>query len=539
MGDKTIRFMRRLSVALALLVTTIVSPAVQAAGEEVVLRRGNGSEPQKLDPHKTDDRATSNILRDLFEGLVTIGPDGRIIPGIAESWSIDDEGKIYTFRLRQDLRWSNGDRLTSADVLYSFRRAIRAVANPDAAANLAVIRNGDAVLNGKSPPSELGVEAPDPLTVRFFLRVPAPYFLSMLSADNHAMPVHQASIEKFGDDWCKPENMVNNGPYTLAEWKPKDSVTLVRNPNYHHASDVKIGRVKFLALDSREELKRFEAGEIEVTNEVPQEQVKWISLTHPKEFWNRPLLATYYYAFNLTAEPFRGNAKLRQALSMAINREALVNKITRAGESPAYGFVPLGIPGYRSQTMSFVAWTQQKRIEQARRLFVDAGYSPSDPLSIDLLYNTSDNNRAIANAVSAMWRDAFGSGINITLINTDRADYLKRRSQRSFQVVRAAWFGDFGDPSVFLGLLHSSALPPRNDSGYKSPKFDEFLAKASASNDTAERMELLQQAEKVLLEDLPVIPLYHFATKSLVSQRLDGWMFNIRDVHLSRFLSFK
>jgi len=519
------------------LVVLLAVAAIPAAAESV-LRRGNGGEPSTLDPHRTDERIVSNILRDLFEGLVTAGPDGRIIPGVAESWTVSDDGKIYTFHLRPNARWSNGDALTSADFLYSFRRGLGALGGGDVAANIAIIRNGDAVISGKAPATDLGVEALDAATLRITLRSPAPYFLSLLGADNKALPVHQASVEKFGNDWIRPGKLISNGAYMLAEWKAGEQVTLVRNPNHYDAANVKIDKVAFYPIaDSDEELRRFKAGELDATYEVPQEQVKWISLTQPKEFWNRPFIATYYYAFNLTAEPFRGNLKLRQALAMAINREALVNKVTRAGEAPAYGLVPPGVPNYRNQSAAFAAIPRDKRVDAARRLFVESGFGPSDPLKIEVLYNTSENNRMIANAVIGMWQEAFGKGIKITPVNTDRIEYLKRRSKRAFQVVRAAWIGDFGDPTVFLNLLVSSAQPPRNDSGYKNPKYDELLAKAAASNDTAERADILQQAEKMMLDDLPIIPLYHFATKSLVSQKVQGWLFNIRDVHPSRFVS--
>jgi len=536
MGTMSMMFGRVLGrIGLALV---LVGSLAASAHAESVLRRGNGAEPTTLDPHKTDERVVSNILRDLFEGLVTTGPDGRIIPGAAESWTISDDGKIYTFKLRADGRWSNGEPLTSEDFVYSLRRSLGSEAGGDVAANIAIIKNGIEVISKQLPPTDLGIEAPDAATVRMTLNNPAPYFLALLASDNKALPVHRATVEKFGADWIKPGHLVSNGAFSLAEWKPGEQLVLARNPNFHDAATVKLDKVIFYPIaDSSEELKRFKAGQLDTTFEVPQEQVKWISLTQPKEFWNRPYLATYYYALNLTAEPFRGNPKLRQALTLAVNREALVNKVTRAGETPAYGLVPPWVAGYRPQQLWFAKLTMSKRLELARRAFADAGYGPSEPLTLEILYNTSENNRMIANAVIAMWQEAFGAGIRVTAVNTDRADYLKRRSSRTFQVVRAAWIGDYVDPTVFLNLLQSKAEPPRNDSGYRNAKYDELLAKAAATISAAERNGLLEQAEKQLLEDLPIIPLYHFATKSLVSPKLQGWVFNIRDVHPSRFLA--
>jgi len=515
----------------------VLAGATSPAGAESVLRRGNGGEPTTLDPHRTDGRIESNILRDLFEGLVTAGADGRVIGGVAESWDVSDDGLRYTFKLRGDAGWSNGDAITSADIVYSFRRAVAAEIGRDAGIGIAIIDKAEEIIGGKAPIDQLGVAATDPTTVVITLRNPAPYFLALLSADNKALPVHRATVEKYGNDWAVAGRLIGNGAYRLVEWVPGKQISLLRNTNFHHVGQVGIDRVIYYPISNPiEEQKLFQAGELDTTVEVAQQQVKWVSLTQPAEFWNRPQLGTYYYALNLMAEPFRGNLKLRQALTMAVNREALVNKVTRAGEAPAYGFVPPTVPGYRQQTMAFAGQPQEQNVVRARRLFAEAGYGPSNPLRIEVLFNASENNQAVADGVLSMWREAFGNGIVVTAVSTERGEYFKRRANRDFQVVRAAWFGDYGDPTVFLSLLRSSARPPRNDAGYKSAKFDELLAKAAANNDVAERADLLQQAEKAMLEDVPLIPLYHFATKSLVSQRIKGWVFNIRDVHPTRFL---
>ncbi len=518
------------------LIAAVLSGLAGTALAETVLTRGNGGEPAALDPHTTDGRIESNVLRDLFEGLVVYGVGGRIVPGVAESWEISDDGTIYTFHLRPSAKWSNGDPVTAEDFVYSLRRAI-SPHQGGSASSMAVIRNAEDVSKGKKPVEDLGVEAVDPQTVKFTLRGPTPYFLALIAADNNATPVHRATVEKFGEHWTDVGNIVSNGAYTLAEWTPKQQIVLVRNPNYYDNANVKIDKVVFLPISSAaEELALFKAGKLDITNEVPQEQVKWISLSDPLEFWNKPYLATYYYALNLTAEPFKGNKSLRKALTMAVNREALVEKVTRAGELPAYSLVPPVVPGYKRQPLPFIDQPLSQRQEEARRLFAEAGYSPAQPLTIEVLYNASDNNRKIANAIVGMWQDTFGKGIVVNTVSTDRSDYLKRRSNRQFQVVRAAWIGDYADPTIFLNLMLSTALPPRNDSGFKNAAYDELLAKAGQTSDPAERAGLLQQAERLMLDEYALIPIYHYATKSLVSKRVKGVVFNIRDVHLSRFL---
>lgn len=503
---------------------------------ETVFNRGNGGEPSTLDPHNTDGRIESNIFRDLFEGLVVYGPDGRFIPGVAESWEISHDGLTYTFHLRPNAKWSNGDPLTAEDFVYSFRRAV--APHPGAsAANLRMIEGAEAVMGGGSP-DKLGVKAVDPATVRITLVTPTPFFLGVLSSDNMALPVHRATVEKNGDKWTDAGKMVSNGAYTLADWQRGKPLVVVRNANYYAKDSVSIDRVIFHPVaDPGEELNLYRAGKLDITNEVPQDQVKWISLSQPKEFWNKPFLATYYYALNLTAEPFKGNRSLRKALSLAINREQIVEKVTRAGEMPAYGLVPPIVPNYRRPLPAFAAEPMEQRLEEARRLFADAGYGPSQPLKLEILYNTSENNRVIAEAVMAQWNRAFGKGLAVTSVSTDRGEYLKRRARRDFQVVRAAWIGDFADPTVFLNLMLSTALPPRNDPGYHSAKYDELLAKAATMTEVSERSALLADAERTMTEEYPVIPIYHWATKSLVSPKVKGWKFNIRDVHPSRFVS--
>lgn len=527
----------RAVVARTGVLCAVIAGLAAPAFAESVLTRGNGGEPATLDPHYTDNRPDSNILRDLFEGLVVYGPDGRILPGIAESWDVTDDGLIYTFRLRAAAKWSNGDPISAEDFVYSLRRAIAPRPRADRPLNMGVIRNADAVMKGEKPPAELGVDAPDARTLRIVLKGPTPYFLALLSADNNALPVHRASVDADPDHWAEPGRMVSSGPYRLKEWQPKQRIVLERNPNYYGNDGVRIDRVVYLPISSAaEELRLLREGKLDLTYEVPQEQVKWISLSNPKEFWNKPFLATYYYAFNLNADPFKGNRALRKALSLAVNREALADKVTRAGEMPAYSLVPPAITGYRRQAAAFIDESMDKRLEQARHLFAEAGYSPAQPLNLELLYNTTDNNRKIANAIIDMWKETFGRGIVITPVSIEWTDYLNRRRARQFQIVRAQYSGNYADPTQFLNLMQSEAKPPRNDPGFKSADYDALLEKAGQTVDPAARMVLLQQAERLLMDEYAIIPLYHLATKSMVSARVQGMTFNIRDVHPTRFL---
>jgi oligopeptide transport system substrate-binding protein len=512
------------------------SPSVALA--DIVLNRGNGGEPATLDPHHTDGRVESNILRDLFEGLTVYGADGSISAGVAERWEASADGKSYVFYLRGDAKWSNGDPVTADDFVYSFRRAV----SPEFggyAADFRIIQNAGDVIAGKLPKDKLGVSSEGPTVFKVALNTPAPYFLSLIASSNVALPVHRATVESGAVAWSDPAKFVSNGAYVLSEWKPKQQIVLNRNKFFHAKSKVGIDKVIFHPVeDANEELSRFLAGKLDIANEVPQEQVRWISNKYPQQFWNKPFLATYYYALNLTAEPFKGNASLRRALSLAVDRERITDKVTRAGEMPAYSLVPPIVANYTQQKADFVTTPKPMRIEEARRLFAKAGYSPAQPLRLNILYNASENNRTIAQSVISMWEDAFGKGVVVTTESVDRTEYLKRRDRRDFQVVRAAWIGDFADPGVFLNLMMGDAKPPRNDPGYNNPQYDALLAKAAETADATDRSGILAQAERLLAQDIPIIPIYHYATKSMVNPKLKGWMYNVRDVHSSRFLSF-
>lgn len=522
-----------------LVVGLMLSGAPTLAYADVVLNRGNGGEPATLDPHRTDGRVESNVLRDLFEGLAVYGADGSVVPGAAERWEASQDGKSYTFYLRGDAKWSNGDPVTAEDFVYSFRRAI----SPEFggyAADFRIVQNAAEVIAGKLAKDKLGVVAEGPGVLKVTLNAPAPYFISLVASSNVGLPVHRASVEAAGAaSWSEPGKLISNGAYSLAEWKPRDHITLNRNKFFHSKGKVAIDRVNFYPIDdANEEMTRFLAGQLDATNEVPQDQVRWISNKYPMQFWNKPFLATYYYALNLTAEPFKGNLNLRRALSLAVDRERITDKVTRAGEMPAYALVPPIVPNYVQGRAEFITTPKPIRIEEARRLFARAGYSPAQPLRLSILYNTSENNRIIAQSVIAMWEEAFGKGIVVTTESVDRAEYLKRRARRDFQIVRAAWIGDFADPGVFLNLMMSEAKPPRNDSGYASAQFDALLAKAADTADSTERSSLLSQAERLMIQEIPIIPIYHYATKSMVNPKLNGWEYNVRDVHLTRFLSF-
>jgi oligopeptide transport system substrate-binding protein len=510
---------------------------VAAAQAETVLNRGNGAEPQTLDPHKLEGVPEINITADLFEGLTTYGPKAEVVPGAAESWSISDDGKVYTFHLRKDGKWSNGEKLTAQDFVYSFQRAVDpATASPYAYILEPVVNAAEITGGTQKDLNQLGVKALDDYTVQITLTAPTAHFLQLVR-HNIGFPVNKASIEKYGDKWTRPGNLVGNGAYVLQDWKPQASLTVVRNPNFHDAASVKLDKTVFYPTeDIGEELKRYRAGELDVTYEVPNDQIKWIRANMADQFHNEPYLGTYYYVINLTRDPLGKDLKLRRALALAIDRDLIVDKITQAGELPAYSWVPPGMPGYEQQALDFAKMSQADRVKEAQKLYQEAGYGPDKPLKVEILYNTSENHKKIAVAIQSMWKKALG--VDATITNQEWKVYLDTRKQKNFQVARAAWIGDYMDPYTFEQMFLSNA-GPQNDPGYNSKKYDDLLDQAQKTVDQPARLKLLQEAERTFLDDMPMIPIYFYVTKHMVSPKVAGWEFNLLDIHLGRYISMK
>ena len=503
-------------------------------GPEIVFHRGNGAEPETLDVHKSTGVPEAMLGRDLFEGLVAEAADGSLIPGVAESWTISDDGLVYTFKLRADAKWSDGDPLSAEDFVYSMRRALDPATASDYAFLLYPIANAEEFNGGTVTDAQsVGVVASDNRTLRVTVKAPTPYFLQML-VNTTAYPVPRATIEAHGDQWTQPGNMVSNGAYMMAEWVPQDHIKLVKNPNFHDAASVAVDTVYYYPTeDTAAELNRYRAGELDVTYDAPSDQIPWIEENLAAEFHNTPYLGTYYYAFNMTKPPFGDNLKLRQALALAVDRETLVDKITLGGEAPAYSWIPPGVTNYQPQTLDWAAKSQDERNAMAKALYAEAGYSADNPLKVEILYNTSENHKKIAIAIAGMWQQVLG--VEATLRNEEWQVYLESRDQKQFQVVRAGWIGDYNDANTFLDF-HLSDVGAINTPGYASARYDELVKGAALEPDMAKRAAMLEQAEAVFLADLPVFPIYHYTTQHLVKPYVSGWVDNILDYHPSRWI---
>jgi len=518
-------------VELVLLENGRPDPAVLAA--EQVVHRGSGEEPETLDPHLATGAPSSHILRDLFEGLTTESADGELIPGVALRWNISRNARTYTFYLRRELAWSSGEPLTAEDFLYSLRRA----ADPRTAANAATmllpIQNAREVLAGELPVEELGVMLLDDYTLQITLTGPTPYFLGLL-AHPIAYPVNRSNIERYGDQFSRPGNLVSNGAYVLSRWVPRVQIVLEKNPFYREAERTLVERVHYYPIeDLSSEVKAFRAGDIDWTNEVPNNQFKWLQRHYPDELVVSPWMGSYFFGFNLNREPFADNPSLRMALNLAIDRLILTDKVAQFGEQPSFSLVPPGMDGYVPFVPEYADWTQEEREHEARRLYEQAGYSQERPLRVEIRYNTSENHKKMALAVASMWKQVLG--VNTTLVNEEFRVFLQNRAQKTVtEVFRAGWVSDYNDPYSFLEMFRTGH--GRNDYGYSNSTFDALLDQIGMERVRARRERLMFEAERLLMADHVIIPVYTYVTKRLVSRQLRGWQNNVMDHHPTRHM---
>lgn len=507
---------------------TFIAPAFA----EVVYNRGSAADPESLDPHKTSTTYEADILRDLFLGLTTEDAKSQTIPGAAESWTVSDDGKTYTFKLRQGATWSDGSPVTADDFVYSWRRVLDPATGSEYASMIYPVLNAEELNTGKAKPEDLGVKAVDPGTLEVTLKAPTPYFLEMLT-HQATYPVQKANVDKFGNDFVKAGNLVSNGAYTLAEFVPNDHIKLVKNPKFYDAANVKIDTVNYIPNEDRSAaMKRFEAGELDTYGDLPTEQLADLKAKFGDEIRVGPYLGTYYYAIKTDKAPW-DNVKLRNAISEAIDRDFLAEKVWNNSMLPGYSMVPPGINGYTPALASFADKSQLDREDDAKKVLAELGYGPDKPLKMEIRYNTSENHKNTAVAIQEQLKPL---GIEVTLLNTDtKTHYGFLEQHGDFDIARGGWVADYKDPGNFLDLCKTGA--GNNYGEYANPDYDKLLAEAAtASGD--DRMKKLQDAEAVgVARDLCFVPLMYYGYHTIVSNKIKGWEDNVMDVHPSRYLS--
>jgi oligopeptide transport system substrate-binding protein len=509
--------------------------AVNAAvsGAPRVLHHGTSADPPSLDPNIAAGSLAAPILGDMFASLLVRDAESRPAPGSAESWSVSEDGRTYTFRLRPDLRWSDGQPLTAEDFVWSFRRLMTPATGSQLAGAFFVIENGRKVFLNQSPPETLGVSAPDLRTVVIRLEHPAPYFIQFI-ANLQAVPVPRHVIEKYGTDWTRAGNMVSNGAYMLAERVPQSYVKLVRNPNFFAADTVKIDEVYWHPTqDLATSLRRFRSGELDIVLNFPPDEIDWIRKNIPESLRIGPTLATYFMVINMRKPPWN-DARVRRALSLAIDRETITERLLRTGVKPAWSFASPEFSGYGGIRNADQDMTLMARQAEARRLLADAGFGPAKPLVVPLIYDTQEENRKIMVAVAAMWQ---AIGVRTELTNVEFSLLNRRVRTKDFDVARWTYFASFDDAYSFLQLL---LVPnPNNWPGYANPRYDQLLEQSNGITDPAQRMAVLREAEELMIADYPVIPIYFYVGRRLVSPAVQGWIDTPRGQTPSRYLSLR
>lgn len=500
------------------------APAAGDLAEKQEIVINNSAEPESLDPHKVSGVPESNIIRQMLVGLITTDTEGNTVPGMATEWSSEDN-KVWVFKLR-DAKWSNGDPVTAHDFVYSFRRVVDpATASPYATylAGLKVI-NAQDIVDGKVKPDTLGVKAIDDKTLEITLAEPVPYFPNALFHTS-VKPVNQKVIEALGDQWTRVGNFVGNGPYTLKEWQVNERIVLERNPNYYDDANTTINKVTLLVIGSNTtDVQRYKAGEVDITAEaLPPTQFKQLQSELGDEVKISPKLCTYYYEFNQTKAPF-DDVRVRRALSLVLDRDTIVDKILGQGQKVAYQFTPEAINGIKNYTPEWKSWDKDKRIEEAKKLLNEAGYSESNPLKFELLYNTNEQHKTLAVAAASFWKDALGF-VDVTLANQEWKTYLDTRRTQKYQVSRGGWCADYNEASSFLNTFLST--DSNNYGKFNSPAFDAIMAQTLGADVTpGQRAELYRQAEEVLDKEAAAIFVYQYVAPRLVKPYVSGFSTN-------------
>lgn len=516
----------------ALMASTMLAGPVLAAGTHPVTGDALADdqtftyrvldEHSSVDPQVVEDVSGSEIVRDLFEGLMNQDAEGNLVPGVATGFTTNDEKNVYTFTLRDNAKWSNGDPVTANDFVYAWKRLVDpALASPYAwFGELMSIENAAAIIAGEKPIDDLGVTAIDDQTLEVRLSASLPYF-PLMTTHASTFPSPQSVIEQFGDEWTKPGNIVSNGAYILTEHVPSERSVRERNPMYWDNDKTIIDKVVALVInDENAALTRYFAGELDRT-EVPAGQFPKLKAEYPDEAISFPRLCSYYYTFNLSdsgPEAFK-DVKVREALSLAVDRKIISENILAGGQPEAYTFTPGATAGFTVPDVPMASMSQADRDAKAQALLAEAGYDASNPLKFTMLYNTSDDHQKIAVAMSQMWKQKLG--VEATLANMEWKTFLDTRGNQDFEMARGAWCGDYNEASTFLDLLTTQS--GYNDGKFTNARIDELMTQAKTSSDP---QPLYTEVEQIIATEVPIIPVYHYAGVYMMDSDVGNWPVN-------------
>lgn len=506
---------------MSVLFTSGCGTKTPTAAEKKIIRHNHGQEPESIDPTLNTTVNGGTIILAAFEGLTGLDENDNPVPGVAESWDISADKLTYTFHLRKDAKWSDGKAVTAKDFEYSWKRALAKDTGAEYAYQLYYIVNGQEVNEGKATVDTLGIKVIDDNTLEVKLKAPTPYFLKLTAFPTLA-PLREDIITKYGDKWAlSADNYVGNGPFKLTEWKSKDHMTFMKNENYWDKNRVKIdGFQETFIAEASTMLASFEAGEIDIIDEVPLDEIA--NLKSNPEFHIIPQLGTYYYCFNVQKAPFN-NVKVRKAFALAIDREDITNKVRKSG-IPATAFVPPGVPdaeaGKEFRTVGGSFFPTKAQPEEAKKLLAEAGYPDGKGFpEVTLLYNTDEQHKKIAEAILEMWKTNLGVS-NIKLSNQEWAVFVNSRQKGDYQIARHGWLGDYTDAMTFIDLFTTGN--GNNDAQWSNKEFDKIVNQARLASSDTERMQLLHQGEKLFLDDVIMIPIFHYTENTMIKSYIKG-----------------
>ncbi|MFC0268855.1 peptide ABC transporter substrate-binding protein [Kushneria aurantia] len=523
---------KKLTIAAGVMALAVQSLDLSAA----TLRIDNGAEPGTLDPHQSSGTWESRIIREMFETLVSHGPQGELVPGLAERWEISDDGTTLTFHLREEAQWSDGEPITAEDAVFSLRRLLQPAMAAYNANLYYPIEGARAINSGEAQAETLGVEALDDHTLRIHLVRPTAWFMQAL-AMNEAAPLPEHYLSEHPDNWIAPGRTPVSGPFSLSEWVPQDHITLSRNPAYFAADSVALDEAVFYPIeDANSALNRYRAGSLDISySSVPSQRFDWVQENLPEALRVSPFVAEYFYMFNLREESPFSDVRVREALNLATRREVITEQLLGMGQIPSSWLVPRVTEGGTRGQMAFADMSMDARMARARELMQAAGYGPGNPLQVELRYNTLEDHKRIAVALAAMWKPL---GVDITLNNSEAATHYAAVNEGNFELARYGMVATINDPYDFLGSYATDGSAARS-TGYHNAAYDELVTQSSRILDDEERARVLTQAQQTLLDDYALLPLYDYVNTALVSPRVSGWHPTPMNVHPLRYVSIE
>lgn len=496
-------------------------------GSEQKIVYNIAADPKTIDPQLNSAVDGSKVIRNAFEGLMREIENGEVENGIAESYEVSEDGLVYTFHIRDNAKWSDGEDVTASDFEYGWKRALNPKTAAEYAYQLFYVKNGEAYNSGKASVDDVGIKVIDDKTIEVTLESAVPYFLSLLAMPVY-YPVRQDIVEEYGDKWAlKPETYVSNGPFKMTEWNNKESMTFVKNENYWDADNVKLETLVFRLIDDQTTtLSAFRNGELDIMEQPPTTEIQTLISEGVAKIY--PYLGTYFYVVNVSGEGLSSKAvdalqdvRVRKALSLAIDRTLITEKVSMGGETPATSYVPKGLTDTQGDEFHKDYSDVTTNIEEAKKLLEEAGYPNGEGLpTITFTYNTASNHQMIAQAIQDMWKTNLG--INVELKNEEWAVFQNTRNNFQYEICRHGWIGDYNDPMTFLDMWVTGS--GQNNAGYSNAEYDSLIDQAKAEQDGTKRTELLRQAEDILMEDMPIIPIYYYTNIVCANDNVKGYV---------------